>query len=304
MSFKSVAVVLVLGLVFAVAPSLAQDQETVKNFKLLRDSDTAESELDLETEADEWWLPKIKGRDLEFSFALGFLDLNTTLLAHDQIIYKYTTEFTYWGDVVLTGSSAFAPVLRLGYSLNSWLALEGNACLSFSEYTSKITNTRARKNEPGSPILEDVPLGEFDAERRSLITFLGGANLLVYPLGMVGSGEGLLQPYLTAGYGRLWYDINSQYSAGPVSTNNLVFGGGLRLLGDETISVRAEIQWHVNTVEFEPPEYFELLDQGTTLILLEEHPFIDGQRVDQVVESYESQDITSMNWSIGIQGSF
>ena len=304
MSFKAVAVFLFLGLVITVAPSLAQDQEPVKTFRLLRATESAETELDLETEKNYSWERAIKGRGLEFSFALGFLDLNTTLLSHDKIIYKYTTEFTYWGDVVLKGQSAFAPVCRLGYGLNKWLAFEGNACLTFSEYTSQISDTRARKNEPGSPVIENVALGEFDAEHRSLITFLGGGNLLLYPLNLFGDGKGLLQPFLTTGYGRMWYDINSQYSAGPVSTNNFNFGGGLRLLGDETISLRFDVLYHLNTVQFDPPKYFQILDQGTTMILLEEHPEIDEVRYDRPVESYQSQDLKSLNWSIGLQGTF
>ncbi|MBU8870402.1 MAG: hypothetical protein KOO60_05985 [Gemmatimonadales bacterium] len=304
MSFKIYAALLLLGLVIVAAPCLAQDQETASTFKLLRDSKLAEAELDLETEEGFSWERAIKGRDLEFSFALGFLDLNTTLMAHDQIVYKYTPEYTYWGDVVLTGQSAFAPVVRMGYSINKWLSLEGNASLSFSEYTSQITDAKSRKNEPLSPVNEDIEVGEFDPEHRSLITFLGGGNLLLYPLNIMGEGKGLLQPFLTTGFGRLWYDINSDYSAGMVSTNNFNFGGGLRLLGDERISLRIELLYHKNTVEFEPAKYYLELDQGTTLILLEEHPEVNGVRVDQVVDSFQPQDINSLNWSIGFQGTF
>lgn len=308
MSVKTVAVLLLLGLAVCATASVAQNADTAKTFKLLRDSDTAANELDLAAEAEVSWERQIEGRDLELSFALGFLDLGSTLLSHDQIIYKYTTEYTYWGDVELVGQSAFAPAFRLGYSLNKWLAFEGIASISFSEYSANISNMKSRKNETGAQVQDNVTLGEFDAEHRSMFTFLGGGNVLLYPMGLVGEGKGLvkglIQPYLTGGFGRMWYDMNSQYSAGPVSTNNTNFGIGLRLLGDEQVSLRWEVAYHMNTVQFDPPEYFQSLDEGTTIILLEDHPTINDQRVDRVVTAYESQDIVSLNWSIGVQASF
>ncbi len=304
MSWKSVAVFLLPGLLMSALPATTQAQDSAKIFKLLRDSDSAASELDLEEADQVAWERQLEHRKIELSFSLGFLDLNSTLLAHDQIIYKYTTEFTYWGDVELKGATAFAPVLRLGYSLTDWLAIESSASLSFSEYDATIENRRARKNEPGAPVLEDVTLGEFDAEHRSLITFLGSGNAVFYPMGLLRSGKGMFQPFLTAGFGRMWYDMNSQYSDGPVSANNVNFGGGLRILGDERLSVRLELLYHMNTVEFDAPKYFQVLDEGTTLILLEEHPIIDNVRVNRVVDRYDSQDIGSLNWSIGVQANF
>lgn len=305
MSCKTAVALLMTGFVLFAAPCLAQDEDAVKNFKLLRDSDTAARELDLESEDEIKWERGLDGRDIDLSFGLGFMDLGSTLLQHDQIIYKYSTEFTYWGDVELTGESAFAPILRLGYTVNRWLAIEGLGSLSFSEYSASITNARARKNEPGAQVIDDVTLGEYDAEHRSLITILAGANAMIYPLNLVrDEGKGWMQPYVTGGYGRMWYDMNSQYSGGMVSTNSYNVGVGFRVLGDERISIRLEALYHMNTVEFDPPEYFDVLDEGTTQILLEEHPIIDGQRVDRVVEEYESQDINSLHWSLGIQGSF
>lgn len=307
MSWKTVAVFVLLGLIAGAAPtaSLAQTPGPIKTFKLLRDSDTAAAELDLEEEQKESWVRQLSNHDIELSMSLGFLDLGTTLLAHDQIIYKYTTENTYWGDVELNGSTAFAPALRMGYSVSKWLALESIGSISFSEYQATITNRNSRKNEPGSPVVENVALGEYDAEHRSLITLMVGGNLVVYPMGLLREeGRGLFQPYLTGGYGRLWYDMNSQYSDGMVSTNDYNIGAGLRIVGDERVSIRLELSYHMNTVEFEAPQYFQILDEGTTLIPLEEHPVIDGVRVDRQVESYDSQDINALCWSIGIQGSF
>ena len=89
-----------------------------------------------------------------------------------------------------------------------------------------------------------------------------------------------------------------------VSTNDYNIGAGLRIVGDDRVSIRLEVTYHMNTVEFDAPEYFQILDEGTTLIPLEEHPIIDGVRIDRQVETYASQDISALGWSIGIQGSF
>lgn len=307
MSWKTVAVFVLLGLIAGMAPSasIAQEAGPIKTFKLMRDSDTAASELDLEAEEKESWIRQLSSGDIEFSMALGFIDLGTTLLSHEQIVYKYTTEYTYWGDVDLNGQNAFAPQLRLGYSLTKWLAVESIGSISFSEYEASVTNRNRRKNEPGSAVEENPALGEYDAERRSLITLSFGGNAVFYPMGLIREeGRGLLQPYLTGGYSRLWYDMNSQYSDGMVSTNDYNIGGGLRIVGDDRVSIRFEVAYHMNTVEFDAPEYFQILDEGTTLIPLEEHPIIDGVRLDRPVEAYESQDVNALHWSIGIQGSF
>lgn len=307
MPWKTVAVFVLLGLIAGMTPtaSIAQEAGPIQTFKLLRNSDTAAEELDLEAEETESWVRQLSSHDIELSMALGFLDLGTTLLSHEQIIYKYTTEYTYWGDVDLNGQNAFAPQLRLGYSLTKWLTLESIGSISFSEYKASITNRNRRKNEPGSAVEENPALGEFDAEHRSLITLSFGGNAVFYPMGLIREeGRGLLQPYLTGGYSRMWYDMNSQYSDGMVSTNDYNIGAGLRIVGDDRVSIRLEVTYHKNTVEFDAPQYFQILDEGTTLIPLEEHPIVDGVRIDRQIETYKSQDISALGWSIGIQGSF
>ena len=217
MSWKNVAVFVLLGLIAGLTPtaSIAQEAGPIQTFKLLRDSDTAAAELDLEAEEEGSWVRQLSMHDIELSMALGFLDLGSTLLSHEQIVYKYTTEYTYWGDVDLKGQNAFAPQLRLGYSLTKWLSLESIGSISFSEYSASISNRSRRKNEPGSPVEEGPALGEYDAERRSLITLSVGGNAVFYPMGLIREeGRGLFHPYLTGGYGRMWYDMNSQYSDG------------------------------------------------------------------------------------------
>lgn len=295
------AVALLIGL-----SALAQDDPQDRVFKLLRDSAAADAELDLEDEELEAWQPGLDEGGLEVSFAMGVLGLSKTILEHEQMIYKYTDEATYWGDVVLEGESAFNPALRLGYHFNPWLAVEGISALSFSKYTSKITNRHRRPNEQGAPVdfLEPALL-EFDAEERSLITLQFGLNAVLYPLSIGGEGKGKWHPYLTAGAGRIWYDMNSNYNEGMVGSMDLNAGGGIRLLADRNISLRFEVLFHRHSLQWDPATNFMELDEGTLLIPLNEYPLkADGSFEERPIDSFDSIDLNLLNYSIGVQGSF
>ena len=108
-----VAVVLLPG---GALQAQTEEPEEPKTFRLQRDSSTAEAELELEGVELSFhrWVPAVKQGTLEVSFGLGFLNLNTTLLRHDQIIYKYTQENTYFGDVELKGETSL-PITVLRY---------------------------------------------------------------------------------------------------------------------------------------------------------------------------------------------
>lgn len=280
-----------------------------KTFKLLRDEDASASDIDLTAEEVEAWVPGLKKGTVEVSLGIGFLNLNTTLLQHDQIIYKYNTDSTYWGDVELIGGSAFAPTIRLGYQVNKWFALEGWSGVSISEYSGEITNTRRRKNEPGAPVIENPPVGEFDAEQRSLITLQAGLNAVVYPLDIGGDASGRWHPFLTAGAGNMWYDMNSNYTDGTASALDLNAGAGIRLLVDKNISLRIEVLMRRNDLEWTPDANFVELNEGTTLVPLSEYPVLDAgtpeERIDErLVTGFDSHSVTMLHWTIGVQGSF
>lgn len=306
MSSKSL-VVLIAALVCLVAgPVLAQtaepepEQETgdTPTFRLQRDSSTAAAELELaDEESFHRWVPAIKQGTIEFSFALGFLNLNTTLLQHDQIVYKYTQEDTYFGDVEIKGKSAFNPVLRGGINISRWFALEAQGGLSFGDYEATIENRVKQKNEAGAPLIDAGPLGEFDAEKRSLLTGQLGINAVVYPLNIKTERLGRFHPYVTGGVGGFWYSMNSNYVDGPASSFDTNVGLGFRVLGDRNISVRFEALMHFHTLEWDPPVYFTERDENTVQVPLE-----NSSR--EQITKYESNSMALMNWSIGVQGTF
>ena len=298
---------LVIAAVFIVCvPVLAQTEapEESETYRLLRDSSTAEAELELTEEETSFhrWVPTIKQGTFEVSFSLGFLNLDKTLLQHDQIIYKYTQEDTYFGDVELRGSSSFNPIMRMGGNISRWFALEGVGGLSFGEFTSEVTNRKMQKNEAGAPIIYDPPLGEFDEENGSLLTGQLSLNAVVYPFSITGERISIWQPYLTGGVGQVWYSMNSNYTAETASAWDVNAGLGLRILADRNISVRLEVLTRFHELDWNPPpEFFTDRNEGTVQVPLEEWP--EGEARKQVT-AYETNMMTLFNWSIGVQGSF
>ncbi|MCP4291063.1 MAG: hypothetical protein GY780_04410 [bacterium] len=316
MSFKSLVAFFIMTLALVCLPALAQDEtpevpdqpesnQPEKTFKLLHNSGYADSDLDISDEEKEIWIPGIKGGTIEISFALGSLGLNSVFLEHDQIIYKYTEEDTYWGDTKLTGQNAFNPFMRLGYNISPWLCLEGIAGASFSEYSQSIENSSWRSNEPGSiPYPTEPAIGEFDMEIRSMFTANLGINATVYFLNMDGDGGGRLHPYATGGISNMWYSMNSNYVDDPATAIDLNLGGGLRFLADKNISIRFEVLYHLNSVEFTPSDRFTDLNEGTVVIPLDEFITNDEGINQTPVQEFSSQTIGSLGISIGLQGSF
>ena len=128
MSVKSILVsvcIVAVGVgLFPATGTRAQTPETpappppMKTFKLLHESATAAQNLDVGEETEKW-VPGLQPGKVEVSMSLGFMNLAATLLQHEQMIYKYTTAATYWGDVEIAGQTAFNPVLRVGYTIEA-----------------------------------------------------------------------------------------------------------------------------------------------------------------------------------------
>ena len=280
----------------AQAPEQEQSQEQDKTFNLVHDkgvtSDDEITEDDIELPSEY----RIKAGKIEVSMTIGFINLNQTLLQHDSIIYKISQDNLFWGDVDMVGESAFNPVLRIGYTLTSWFTIEGTFGISFSEYLADITNRFNMDLRTGF-IFPDPELGEFDAEHRSLVTMNVGVNGLWYPLNM-GNRTGRFNPYLQGGFSRMSYDMNSNYTDGPVSTMNFALGGGIRYIADELISIRFDVTLNYNRLEFVPSRYFEVFADGTIKIPLVTLP--DETPVTQ----YEAQDMATLAWGLGFFASF
>lgn len=288
----------------APAPEGAQTATPTKIFRLRHDTATAAEDLDVTDAEADLWVPGLRPGTVELSMSLGFMNLGSTLLEHEQMTYKYTTEATYWGDVKISGQTAFNPLLRIGYTWKPWLTIEGYGGLSISEYSATVENRYKRDNDPEARP-EPAALGEFDAEARSLITIQGGIDVLVYPLNFSGGSEGRWHPYVTALMGGISFDMNSDFTDGPAGGRDLALGAGLRLLAERNVSVRLEATYHMNALEFTPSEYFLTTDEGTTQVPLMEYPRRDdGTLTERPITSFASEDVNYLVWSVGFQGSF
>jgi hypothetical protein len=244
--------------------------------------------------------PRIEPGKFEASLTLGYLGLSKTLLQHEQIIYKSTTELFYYGDITLKGKSAFTPFLHLGYNVNQFLAVEALLGMSFSEYSAKIDNPWAVNPEGGLParVLE---ISEFDPEHRSVLGVFTNVCAVLYPLNIHNDGKGRWHPYLTAGVGRAQYDMDSNYTDKPASAFNLSFGGGIRLIADDMVSLRFEVLQMVHDIEFKPAEFFDSRDDGTIKVPV--YGFATSGAYTPI-DTYKSQSLGSLAWSIGITTSF
>jgi hypothetical protein len=265
----------------------------------LSTSETVETKVD-SVAVVKHYEPRIEPGKFEVSLTLGFLGLSKTLLQHDQIIYKATSELFYYGDVTLKGDPAFTPFLHLGYNINEYLAVEAHLGMAFSEYNSTIENAHSVNPEGGLP--SDVTeIGQYDPEHRSVLGIFTNLNAVLYPLNFRNEGKGRWHPYLTAGVGRAQYDMDSNYTDSAASSLNTSFGGGLRFIADDMISVRFEILQMFHDIQFSPAEYFDTRDDGTVRVPVYE--FAPSGSYSQV-ESYKSQSLGSLAWSFGITASF
>lgn len=294
------------ALVLACGVASAQTPAPEKTFNLKHASaadSTAQARAKAQEAAKPAWKPGLPEGKLEGSLSLGYLNLATPLVTHPgRLIYRYTAANYYFADMTLEGSSAFNPVLRLGYGLRKWFTVEGVWGISVSEYKAKLSRTVSLSTDPtNNERIEGIPIGEFDAEQRSCITINAGLNGIVYPLDLHGDASGRLHPFLLGGFGRTWYSLNSNYTLGSTSAWTLTGGGGLRFVADELISVRLEMLYNRSRIQFDPVQTWQSLNEGTLSIPLYELP-AEGD-ITPVTE-FDAQDISAMSWAIGFTATF
>jgi opacity protein-like surface antigen len=293
MAKLSTVVVAAVAIILLAGSAMAQDEEE-KTFNLIVGDDAAE-EITEEMTEEPAFQPEIKKGQWDLTLTLGYFNMTDTMLQHPNLIYKATDEAFFYGDITINGEAAFNPILRLGYNLTTWLALELQGGVTFSEYTADIANPMQVNPEGGNP-QPVTEVGEFDAENRSTLIFIGNINGLWYPLNMDGDGRGRWHPYITGGVGVATYNLDSNYVAGPSSGFNLDVGVGIRLIADELVSVRAEILYQTHTIQFEPADYFDELEGGTVTIPVYE--FDDAGRYSPVRE-FSSNTLGGITWQIG-----
>ncbi|HOX25283.1 MAG TPA: outer membrane beta-barrel protein [Candidatus Krumholzibacteria bacterium] len=297
----SVAVLLAGGLASAQDTGGTQaPKEPERVFNLVIGGEETEEVVE-ETVEEARWEPQLALREVDVTLTLGFFGMTETVLEHDNLIYKATDEAFNYADVELVGDSAFSPVLRGGYNLNSWFGLEAQFGATFAEYNATLTD--AFSIDPantGNPIA--VPsVGEFDAEHRSMLIFISSLNALVYPLNLDGDPRGRVHPYFTGGVGYVLYNLDSNYVDESATGIDANAGIGVKILADKLIHVRAELVYHVHSIEMSPAENFDQRDEGTVTVPVYEFDDFGNYRP---VESFSSQTLGGLSWQIGFGVTF
>jgi hypothetical protein len=293
------AALMIAGFASAQSTDESGAQTDEHNFNLKPSGGTARVE---EVDDAPDYEPVLPERNLETSVTLGFWNLSSPLLTHDSLIYKYTDEFTYYGDVEIKGESAFHPQMSLSYNLTSYLSLEPFFDISVSEYASKITDPKQSPNstEGGEPQpVEEI--GEFDFEKRSNITVGTGMNVVLYPHNYGNFGKGNWHPFLIGGMSKVWMSINSSYVDDAASMWRYSGGAGIRYIADDMISVRFEMLFHRMTVQFDPAESYVELNEGLLQIPVYEYVVGEGARS---VETFGEHTFNSMSWALGFTATF
>ncbi len=254
-------------LVLVAAASAAVQPQTEERVFNLIVGEKVDDEIAQELAAAPRYEPAIEPGKFDLSLTLGYYNAEKTLLKYDSIIYLATDEHFYYGDVELKNQTGFNPILRLGYTLTTWLALEAQSGISFSEYQGTIGNPRRVNPNIANPIPEILlEHGQYDPERRSALAWISNFNGILYPLNIGGSGKGRLHPYLTGGIGYVRLDIDSNYTDDASSSINVNGGFGLKFIADQTISLRAEVLYQHHEIGFEPAEFFDIRDQETVKV--------------------------------------
>ncbi len=300
MAKQPIVVLFSLAIILATTLSWAQDKgETQeKTFSLIVGED-AVAEIAEEEVVEVQYEPAIEAGSWDLSLTLGYFGMTETMLDHQNLIYKATDEDFFYGSVKLVGDSAFNPILRIGYNLTSWFAIEAQVGATFAEYESEISNAMSAK-PVGAANPTPVEVGEFDPEHRSSLIAITNVNAVWYPLNMK-SGKGRFHPYVTGGVGSALYSIDSDYVEGSATGANVNFGGGFRLIADKLISLRVEILYQVHSIEFEPTDYFDVRDENTVKVPVYE--FDEAGNFSEVTE-FESQTLGGLSWQVGFTVGF
>jgi hypothetical protein len=283
--------------------SAAEDEE--KTFDLKHQAGLELTEEEEAAAKAEIILPQDK---IEISFTLGYLDLNQILFSHEKIIYKYTNEYTYFGDIEFQGQQAFNPQLRLDYNPATWISIEPHFGITVSEYQATIANAEQLSNATESVGDEEIlpepveEIGEFDAENRSCISVTTGLNMLLYPHNYGNFGRGHWHPYVIGGISRTWLNLNSDYIDDTAAMWMYSGGAGLRFVADDLLSVRFEIMYNRFTLDFDPSVSFTELDEGTTNIPVYEYNDTRGEFMK--VDDFENTTLNSISWALGFTANF
>lgn len=267
----------------------------------------------------------VEGDKWEAGLLVGYLDLNHTLMGADNVIIDIETpDDLLFGNMKMEGDLGFTPKLMLNRSFGNHFVLENSLSFAFGSFSQKLSSgTQAWIN----PTSENT-LTENEIESGSYFALIQDHSLTWFP-----RGEGRILPFGSVGAGTHWYELDSDYVAGGLHGGfGFSYGVGVRVVGDDLYSLRIEVRRYHSQVEFPVAKrwrnqqnidgnaildvpVFELVETSTLseeeiesiYSLLELSDPGDGARplfMPRLLDSFESENYTSLYFSIGFTAAF
>jgi hypothetical protein len=275
--------------------------------------------------------PGIEANVWEISIHFGYFDLDHKLFdAKGLVADVEAPDDLIFADTEFVGELSFSPQLRFSRTFGQHFALENSFGTSFGDFRQQVVSGTIEKWTDPTDRNTNV-ITEEEIEKGSYFSILHDHALTYYP-----RGDGRVQPYLTAGIGSQWFEIDSNYLDGMAGGLAFSYGGGLRVVSDDLYSFRAEVRNYHTTVTYDvnPTWRIEQNLQGTALLGLPVVRLVDAydaqrnprftpqelqeifarlgmsvpaelpERVPIPVSSYDSIDYTNLYISLGFTASF
>jgi hypothetical protein len=216
---------------FCALPVAAQDIDDLDEGVVL------EQPFELGIEPNKW----------EASLYFGTADYNTVLLRSPGIVVDVEDpKDALFADSELSGQSSFTPQLRIGRTFGRRLALEASFGFAIGDFEQTATNFVSWSD----PFSRNT-LTEVEREKGSYFVYTQELAAIYYP-----RGKGRMQPYLIAGAGQNFWQLDTNYVDGTPGSFVYSFGAGLRIVGDDLYSFRLEARRYSTKVNYEVSTIF------------------------------------------------
>lgn len=269
----------------------------------------------------------IEPNSWEFGLQVGYLGLNHEFFSASSLVVDMEApDELIFADMEIGGEFGFSPKLMFNRTFGSHFALENSIGVAFGDFDQSVQGSQAKwRNATGSNTLT-----ENEVETGSFFALIQDHSFTYYP-----RGEGRLQPFVSAGVGSQWYELDSDYiKDGLTGAFGFSYGVGLRVVGDDLYSFRLEVRNYHAQIEFEPAERWRIQQNkaGDKLLSVPVMQLVDFENATQEeieavfarldlpvpnpldettlpmvpvpVDSFEPVDFTNLYFSIGFSATF
>lgn len=304
------ALIWALPLLLCALPAVAQDIDDLED-------------LDEGVVLEEPFVRGIQPNRWSLAVLFGYRNVSNTLMQADGIVVdvEFPDEAAF-ADMELKGAQSFSPQVRLARTIGRHFGLELGAGFSLGDFEQTLKSGIVNWVDPEG----DNVVTATELQKGSYWIWSGELSGVWYP-----RGEGTVQPYLIAGGGFDWFDVDSAYIAGGTTSTSFSYGLGLKLIGDELYSIRLEARnYHVG-LDHDVASTFRTLPNLSADALVdypvsrlvdindlsqaEIDAILDGLDLDNLdpatltalpvpYESFDSESFTNLWFSLGFEAAF